>query len=167
MVGRKVSKPTVMNVKSEAHFRQLVSGRSLLHMRMASPTAAAESDETRDPQSDVEIDIIVTLEEALAAMAVPGTYLGLHDPGLLLCGDVRSWAQGFRDESTNLKALEIIMMETNSALVRDEQLVRTYGELHHFIESGAGSTLAPSASSITFFRIHNSSMTREASSNHI
>jgi hypothetical protein len=101
-----ISEPFVKSITSAAHFDKLISsGRSLVHMhRSAEPAADGKK---AKKQSDCQGNYITDLEEALAAMQVPGTYLMMFDSGALLAADVSN-LKGFRDNTA--KGLE---METN------------------------------------------------------
>ena len=79
-----------LDLTSAADFDKFISGRSLYHMRMRRPAVVFERGKAKKSlaEAEVEIGLIITLGAALAAMAVPGTYLGLIDTGPLLVKDV-------------------------------------------------------------------------------
>ena len=84
-MGLKDSEPMHLDITSAADFKEFIRGRSLYHMRMRRPDVAFErgsANETHD-EADVKIGLIISLRAALAAMAVPGTYLELFDAGPL------------------------------------------------------------------------------------
>ena len=85
-MGLKDSEPKVKSITSAADFDKFISGRSLYHMRMRRPDVVFERGKAKKSlaEAEVEISLITDLNEALAAMAVPGTYLGLFDTGQLL-----------------------------------------------------------------------------------